>query len=202
MRIIDISRPVTPATAVFPGDTPFSISQRSWGEIVVGAIETTLHIGTHADAPAHFLRDGAGAGELDLRPFCGEAVVVVRTGDGPLTESEAESWEPEAGLRYLVRTRAEPASSFPDEFAHLTAGAARVLARAGVALFGIDTPSVDHRDSRSLDAHRALAAGGVAILENLDLGSVAPGRYELIALPLRIVGADASPVRAVLRAAG
>ena len=95
--------------------------------------------------------------------------------------------------------RAVDPDVFPEEFAHLAPEAARALAAAGVELFGIDTPSVDHRDSKTLDAHKALAAGGVAILENLDLGPAAAGPYELMAFPLRFEGADASPVRAVLR---
>lgn len=200
MRLIDISQAVSEASAVFPGDRAFALEQRSWGGVVVGAVATTLHIGTHADSPAHLGAAGAGAGDLALAAFAGAAQIVERLGDDPIGERDARSWSLEPGVRYLVRTRrrVDP-GVFPDPFAHLTPDAARALAGAGIALFGIDTPSVDHRDSRELPAHRALFDGGVAILENLDLGDVAPGRYELWAFPLRIPGADASPVRAVLR---
>ena len=100
--------------------------------------------------------------------------------------------------RYRGGRTVDP-DEWPAEFAHLDPEAAEVLAEAGVVLFGIDTPSVDHQDGKTLDAHKALLAGNVAILENLDLSGVRPMPYELMAFPLRIAGADASPVRAVLR---
>ncbi len=200
MPLIDISRRVSPKSAVFPGDIPFEIVQTDIGSCVVGRITTTLHIGTHADAPNHFVRGAAGIGEVALDKYFGPCRVVERIGNGPITAEEVTRWNVQRGMRYLAKTqRAIDPDVFPDEFAHLTPDAARLLASAGAELFGIDTSSVDHRDSKTLDAHKALLAGGVAILENLDLTAAPPGPYELMAFPLRIAGADASPVRAVLR---
>ncbi len=204
MKLIDISQRVTPGVAVFPGDTPYSLRQvmsmAQGGSCDVGTVTTTLHAGTHADAPAHFLAGAPGIGEVPLERYFGPARVIVRLGELPITADEVRAWNPARGMRYLVRTRdvVDP-DVFPAAFAHLAPDAAHALADAGVALFGIDTPSVDHVDSKSLDAHRALCAGDVAILENLDLTAAPPGLYELMAFPLRLSGADASPVRAVLR---
>ena len=204
MSLIDISQKVTPRSAVFPGDTPFTLTKvaamADGASCDVGTIRTTLHIGTHADAPGHFASGAPGIGEVPLERYFGPVRVVERLGDGPLTEDDVRAWNLLPGMRYLVRTRAtyDP-DVFPAAFAHLDPTAAALLATSKVALFGIDTPSVDHQDSKTLDAHKALLAGGVAILENLDLTGVRPGPYELMAFPLRIPGADASPVRAVLR---
>lgn len=204
MKLIDVSQRVSPQAGVFPGDTRFTLrkvcAMADGGSCDVGTITTTLHVGTHADAPSHFTPGAPSIDEVPLDRYFGPARVVERLGDGPLTAAEVRSWNPQPGLRYLVRTRrsVDP-DVFPDAFAHLEAGAAEVLAAARVPLFGIDTPSIDHRDSKTLDAHKRLLAGGVAILENLDLSQARVGPYELIAFPLRIAGADASPVRAVLR---
>ena len=202
-RLLDVSQPLDARTAPWPGDTPFSAK---WvchlGEgaaVTVSAITTSPHNGTHADAPCHFLAGAAGIGEVPLEAYIGPCRVVERIGDGPLTAAEARRWRVRRGDRILVRTRrrVDPAV-FPARFAHLTGESAAVLAAAGAALFGIDTPSVDHRDSKTMDAHRALLAGGTAILENLDLSRAKPGRYRLIAPPVRLSGLDAGPVRAVL----
>jgi arylformamidase len=200
VTLIDISRRVSPKTAVFPGDIPFELMQVDIGSCVVGRMATTLHIGTHADAPNHFVRGAASIADVDLAKYFGPVRVVERIGDGPITADDVKAWNVQRGMRYLAKTqRTIDPDVFPAEFAHLTPDAARALASAGAELFGIDTSSVDHKDSKTLDAHKALLAGGVAILENLDLTAARPGPYELMAFPLRIAGADASPVRAVLR---
>jgi len=200
LSLIDISRRVSSRSAVFPGDVPFEMVQTDIGSCVVGRMATTLHIGTHADAPSHFVRGAAAMADVDLAKYFGPCRVVQRLGDGPITTQDVAAWNVQRGMRYLVKTTnvVDP-DVFPDAFAHLAPDAARMLASAGVELFGIDTSSVDHKDSKTLDAHKALAAGGVAILENLDLTNARPGPYELMAFPLRLAGADASPVRAVLR---
>ena len=204
MSLIDISQRVSADAGVFPGDTQFSlrkVAEMAQGASCdVGTITTTLHIGTHADAPSHFAAGAAAIDEVPLETYFGPCRVVERLGDAPITADEVRAWNPMRGMRYVLRSRtAVDPSQFPEAFAHLTPEAAAALGAAGVVLFGIDTPSVDHRDSKNLEAHKALFAGGVAILENLDLSHVRPGPYELIAFPLRIAGADAAPVRAVLR---
>ena len=202
--LIDISQKVSADGATFPGDTPFTLRRvcemASGASCDVGTITTTLHIGSHADAPSHFAPGAPSIADVPLDRYFGPCRVVERIGDRPVTAEDVRAWKPVRGMRYLLRSRtAVDPSVFPDAFAHLEPAAAAALADAGVILFGIDTPSVDHRDSKTLDAHKQLLRGGVAILENLDLSHVRPGEYELIAFPLRIAGADASPVRAVLR---
>lgn len=204
MTLLDISRRVSPTTPVFPGDTPYSVrlvmAMADGGSCDVGTITSTLHIGTHADAPSHFFPGAADIAAVEMAKYFGPCRVVERLGDGPITAQDVAGWSVQRGMRYLVKTRREVgADVFPAEFAHLEPEAARALASAGVELFGIDTSSVDHKDSKTLDAHKALLAGGVAILENLELSAARPGPYELMAFPLKLAGADASPVRAVLR---
>ncbi len=204
MGLIDISQRVSPESAVFPGDTPFSLEHvaalADGASCDVGTITTSLHVGTHADAPSHLVEGADGIGEVPLERYFGPVRVVERLGDGPIDGLEVRKWNLQKGMRYLVRTRTEvDPTVFPAEFAHLEPDAAEMLAHSGVALFGIDTPSVDHQDSKTLDVHKALLTGRVAILENLNLAGVRAGPYELMAFPLRIPGADAAPVRAVLR---
>jgi arylformamidase len=204
VSLIDVSQRVSAASGVFPGDTRFSLvrvcEMAKGASCDVGTITTTLHVGTHADAPSHFSPGAPPIDEVPLERYFGPTRVVERPGDGPITAEDVRAWRPQRGMRYLVRTRREvDPDVFPDAFAHLDPAAAAALADAGVALFGIDTPSVDHRDSKTLDAHKTLLRGGVAILENLDLTRARPGPYELMAFPLRIAGGDAAPVRAVLR---
>ncbi len=159
------------------------------------------HAGTHADAPLHVLYGCAGIGELPLEPFLGPArVVAVRPGAGGLIPAEAlRGLDLADPPRILLKTSTHPDSRrLPEAFAAPSPEAALVLAQGGAVLVGIDTPSVDPASARDLPVHRLLARAGVRWLENLDLSRAEAGLYELIALPLRIPGADASPVRAVL----
>ena len=202
-RLLDVSQPVDASIACWPGDTPFSsewAAHIAKGDAVtVSRVTMSPHNGTHADAPCHFLLGAPGIGEVPVERYVGPCRVVERFGNGPITESEARRWRVRRGDRVLVRTRRRlDPSVFPARFAHLTGASAGVLARAGAVLFGIDTPSVDHRDSKTMDAHKTLLGGGIAILENLDLTKAKPGRYRLIAPPARYRGLDAAPVRALL----
>ena len=190
MRLWDISPPVDERTPVFPGDTPY---RQQWAATLgpgcpvnVSAITLSPHVGAHADAPLHYDAEGAPVGMLDLAPYLGPCRVIHAIGCHPLVE-----WRHLAhaldGLppRVLVRTYARaPLERFDD--AH--------------AAVGIDTASIDPAASKTLDSHQVIRRRGLRVLENLWLDEVPEGDYELIALPLRLVGADASPVRAVLRA--
>lgn len=200
-EIIDISRPLAESTAGWPGDVPFrfrlSWSQAAGASVNVGAVETSVHAGTHCDAPFHFDRGGATVDRLSLDPFLGPCRVVG-------VPAGCDNWlslvgEPDVP-RLLFRTGGWPDSArFPDAIPTIRPDHAAELARRGLTLFGVDLPSVDPLDSTTLDVHHALHRGGVAILEGLWLADVPAGRYELIALPLPLAGADGSPVRAVLR---
>lgn len=207
MRIWDISEPIEPATATFPGDTPFSqqwvMRQEQGGSCNVSTIRMSVHVGTHTDAPLHFDVAGPDIASVDLSVYVGRCRVVDVAGVDEPPRVPAAALTPALlrGVeRILLRTRpGHDHRVFDPRFTTLGPEAARALVAAGVRLVGIDTPSMDHADSVDLDAHHVLYAGGVAILENLDLRGVAAGDYELIALPLRIVGGDSSPVRAILR---
>jgi len=211
-RLIDISPPVGRGAVVWPGDTPFELevawSPEHGDAVTVSRVTMSPHTGAHADAPLHV---GAGPGDaagLPLAAYWGPCRVldwrreIARSSRGAIEAGDlaARAGEIAGAERVLFRTLDRPLEVFPESFPHFTPGAAAWLAaRAGLRLVGIDTFSVDAPDSKDLAAHRALFAGGLAVLEELDLSQVEAGHYELAALPLRLVGADASPVRAVLR---
>ena len=209
-KIIDISQPLAPGIAVWPGDTQFesfwAATLEETGSVNVGAVTMSLHTGTHADAPRHFRNNGASPADLDLKPYLGPAYVVDLTHldreilCAGITAEHIRPLLSGESQRVLFRTNtAVDLTEFPKRFAHFTVEAAKSLAEANVLLVGIDTPSVDLVSSRDLGAHNVFADAGIAILENLRLEHVMPGRYELIALPLKFAGMDSSPVRAVLR---
>ncbi|MBI5710371.1 MAG: cyclase family protein [Candidatus Eisenbacteria bacterium] len=202
VRLIDITPAVSPALEGWPGDTRFDVSPR-WSlaagdSCTVSRVTLSSHAGAHADAPLHFAPDGEDAAALSLEPYMGPARVVQCPDVAEIGHAEA-LWAAGAE-RVLYRVLPPGAETgFPRAFPALTVEGARTLARLGVRLFGTDAPSVDAVDSKTLDAHHALRAGGVAILEGLALAEVPAGEYELIALPLKWRGVDAAPVRAVLR---
>ena len=209
-ELIDISRPLAATTACWPGDVPFSF-RLGWkiadgASVNVGAVETSVHTATHCDAPFHYDDRGATVDRLPLDVFVGPCWVVHLTDPddwfADLTRVGLYEGEQAAAYptRLLFRTGAWPDSScFPESIPAIDPKQAEWLATNGLRLFGVDLPSVDELDSKTLDVHHALGRHGVTILEGLWLEDVPEGRYELIALPLRIAGADGSPVRAVLR---
>lgn len=215
MRLYDITPPVAPGIPVWPGDTPYR-AELSWAiergaPVNVSAVTTTPHLGAHADAPFHVDDGGATVDRLPLEPFLGPCRVV-EVPPEPLIRPEhlmesGRAVDLADPPRLLLKTGSVPppggdAPRFPEAFSALSPELARALGEAGALLVGLDTPSVDPFDSKDLPAHHALVAGGVVNLEGLALAEVPPGIYELVALPLRLVGLDASPVRAVLRTLG
>lgn len=202
---IDISRPVHARTAVWPGDHAFH-AKAKWAipkgdSVTVHTVTLSLHTGTHADAPSHVLAQGGGAECLPLEAYLGPAYVIRVPGHAPLTPRHLLPALHAKARRILVRSSSSQAkeSQFPKRFTYVTPDAARVLVQSRVRLIGLDSPSVDPFDSKTLDAHKILFKGGLVVLENLWLKSAGPGWYDLCALPLRLKGLDASPVRAVLR---
>jgi arylformamidase len=203
--LIDISRPLSAATACWPGDAPFGFhwtATAAAGGVNVGAVAMSVHVGTHCDAPFHFDPTGPTVDRLPLETFVGPCLVVdVRN---------ASRWRDHLGRfdlrqtpRVLFRTGGWPDSArFPETIPAMEPELPDWLADRGVRLVGVDVPSVDPLDSTTLDNHRALGRRGIVIVEGLWLEGVAEGRYEFIALPLKLVGADGSPVRAVLKANG
>ncbi len=175
-----------------------STAQITDGDSVnVGCLTTSLHNGTHADAPLHVAESGRAADRLPLEAFMGPAVVVDAPEALEVSSSVLDRLLPE-GHRVLLRWGRQDHRSFPERVRPVPPAWIRRLEQRDVPLIGTDAPSVDAVDSTELPAHHACFGAGIQILENLALGHVDPGRYELRALPLRIEGGDAAPVRAVL----
>ena len=209
MTVYDITRALRHDLAPWPGDTPFDY-RLTWrmaegAAVNVGALTMGTHNGTHADAPLHYQADGAAIDALDLSVFAGPACVADVSAAG-VSVITREPLAPAAvhlrnGVpRLLLKTGAWPDDAkFPERIPTLAPDVPVWLAGLGVRLLGLDVPSVDTIESKDLPIHHALGAAGILILESLDLSRVEEGLYELIALPLRIAGADAAPVRAILR---
>ena len=196
---IDISIPVRPGIAVWPGDVEYAINLESNDSgLSLGAVTMSLHTGTHVDAPYHFAPQGQTAADLPLDPFVGPAMVIDVSGKERIRVRDLEKNVPLAP-RVLLRTGAwSDHSKFPDSVPVIESYVPAFLCERGVILLGVDVPSVDSIDSKDLPNHHALESRGIRILESLDLSSAEPGEYDLIALPLRLAGADASPCRAIL----
>jgi arylformamidase len=204
-RLIDISPLVDASIQVWPGDTPYGLTRNTdiaaGSNITLSEIRTTVHVGAHADAPNHYIAGGADIASRRLDYYIGRCTVLDVSAAGRRRIVAGDlGGKRIATQRVLLRT-----GTFPDhrrwnnDFASLSPELVDHLHALGVILVGIDTPSVDPFESKELEAHHALARHDMANLEGLVLEGVAEGEYELIALPLRIDGADASPVRAVLR---
>jgi arylformamidase len=203
--ILDISPPIRSSIAVWPGDTPYvrtvNVDMAGGGNLTLSDIRTTVHVGAHADAPSHYVAGGQDMGVRSLHYYLGPCVVLNVEGVGGRRIIPADlEGKRILATRVLLRTGTFPdPESFNEDFASLSPELVDWLHQMGVITIGIDTPSVDPFASKALEAHQALARHDMANLEGLVLGAVAEGRYELIALPLRLEGADGSPVRAVLR---
>jgi len=211
MRLWDISPTISVATPCFPGDTAYA---QRWNAQIgpgcpvnVSAITLSPHLGAHADAPLHY---GAGAlaiGSLDLSPFLGPCRVIHAIDKGALIMPEhlahacTEGKGNPKGLppRILVRTCRRAPTEWSPAFSAFAPQTIAWLAERGVRLVGIDSQSVDPAESKTLESHQQLLAHDMRVLENLVLDEVDEGDYELIALPLKLATADASPVRAILR---
>ena len=202
--LYDLSPIIHPEIPVWPGDTPFQ-SRLTWslaegGSVNLSAVTTTPHLGSHADAPFHTEPRGEGISEMPLERYLGPCRVV-KVPSQPLIEPRhLDGIDLSSPPRLLLKTESvRDRRTFPERFSAISPELAALLGEHKVVLVGLDTPSVDPFDSKTLDAHHTLWRGGVGILEGLVLDGVPEGVYELIALPLRMAGLDASPVRAVLR---
>ncbi|AOS80090.1 MULTISPECIES: arylformamidase [Hydrogenophaga] len=201
----DISPPVHAGAPVFPGDTAYA---QQWVASIgpgcpvnVSAITLSPHVGSHADAPLHYDPAGAPIGEVPLETFIGPCRVIHAIGVGPLVRLEhLEHAMKDVPPRVLVRTYARmPQDTFDNDLPAFAPETVERLADLGVVLIGIDSASIDPASSKTLDSHQVIRRRGLRVLENLLLDDVPEGDYELIALPLKLTTADASPVRAVLR---
>jgi arylformamidase len=199
-RLWDLSPPISSRLAVWPGDVPFARDVTSHPDgTTFSSVRTTLHLGSHADAPLHMVAGAPSIDAVPLETWIGPCQVVeARVPLRGRVRLEDLAEEPSAP-RLLVKTGTfHDRERFSGDFAGLDPSLAAELAARGVVLVGIDTPSVDPFEDEAFGAHRALVRAGVCWLEGLALAHVPAGRYDLVALPLRIEGGDGSPVRAVL----
>ena len=204
-QIIDISQRLGPQTPVWPGDTAVESGVR-WDHsaespVRVSWFRSSVHGGTHADAPLHYDPAGAAIDAVDLHAYLGRARVIDVRGCGALvTADRLRSSLDDPVERVLLKTFERfPHDCWPVNFAAVSPAAVDLLAAHGVVLIGTDAPSLDPETSKTMEAHQALRRAGMRVLEGLVLDHVAAGDYELIALPLALAGLDAAPVRAVLR---
>ena len=206
MALIDISRTISPATAVWPGDQDVEwrwtarIGEEG-ASVNLGAACLSTHTGTHADAPLHVDDAGRSVDELPLDAFVGPALVVEVGNASSIRPEHVPEFDGIGPTRVLFKTSASGLASheWPDAVVPIPPDTVRCLSDNGAVLVGTDAPSVDPLDSTDLPAHHALLEAEIVSLEGLALADVPPGRYELIALPLKLSGADAAPVRAALR---
>jgi len=203
--LYDITRTVSETTAVWQGDTPYHtepILKLSDGASVnLVTITATPHLGTHADAYFHYEPNGAHPLTMPLDAYMGRVrVMTVTQRDGALSPADLPA-SPEGAERLLIHSHVSDLadSVFAPEFPYLSVELIAWLAGYGIRLIGLDSPSVDAVDSKDLPCHHALARYSMVNLENVYLRGVPDGDYELIALPLKLDAACASPVRAVLR---
>ncbi len=204
MRLWDISPAIGPGFPVFPGDTAFS-QRWTWTlapgcPVNVSEITLSPHTGSHTDAPLHYDSAGASIADVPLATYLGPCRVIHAIGVGALIEPRhAEKHLTASPPRVLFRTYRNAPTHWDSKFTAIAPPTIDLLHQHGVRLIGIDTPSLDPEHSKTLDAHQRVRAHGMAILEGIVLDVVPAGDYELIALPLKIAGCDASPVRAVMR---
>ncbi|HPM68265.1 MAG TPA: arylformamidase [Piscinibacter sp.] len=203
-RLWDISPALGPATPPFPGDQAYE--QRWTARIGPGcpvnltALTLSPHLGAHADAPLHYADGAPAIGAVALQPYLGPCRVIHAIGCGPLVRPEHIAHAlAELPPRVLVRTCERAPTHWSEDFAAYAPETLELLAARGVMLVGIDSQSVDPATSKTLDSHHVLLKHDLRVLENLVLDEVPAGDYELIALPLKLVQACASPVRAILR---
>jgi arylformamidase len=204
MKLIDITHPHSNSLAPWPDDTPFqfrlAVTIRGGYSCNVGQLACSIHTGTHMDAPYHYNDTGRTIDQIDPALLIGPARVFDARGHDPIAREVFAGLDGRATPRVLVRTNhCDDKTVFPARIPTLAPGVPAWLGAQGVRLIGLDLPSVDQIDSKTLPIHHALDDAGLVIVENLDLRGAAPGVYELIALPLKIAGADGSPIRAVLR---
>ena len=205
-KIYDVTVPLSPEVPTYPGDPRFEIrpTQRvaDGGAFNATQISLGTHLGTHVDAPAHFLAGGATVDELPLEIVMGKARVVEVSARDRIDRADLEALDLRDDIRVLLKTRMSGQMNRPlvqEDHVYLTVDAANYLAQAGIKLVGIDYLSVDRFGTADYPSHHALLEAGVVVLEGLDLSEVEPGEYEMTCLPLRIVGAEGAPARVILR---
>jgi arylformamidase len=201
-KIYDISMELSGQTPEWPGDIPFQYGLAATieqsGSVNVGKVVTSTHIGTHVDAPFHYDNDGLKINELPLDCYLTTAQVVDVRGKSKITGADLPAIESEVTAILLKTDSWKDRTKFPETWPLFDPSIAEWMAEHGVKLLGVDVPSVDAETSKELPMHMAMNRNGRFILEGIVLDEVPAGVYQLAALPLKIKGAEGSPVRAVL----
>lgn len=205
MRIYDVTLTIRSGMPLYPGDPPFAAEDScriARGDACnVSRLSLGSHLGTHVDAPKHFLDDGLTLDRVPLEHFLGPAKVFALPGKKEIAPADLAGLPIGAGDRVLLKTDNSARLGedlFRTDFTYLSPDAARHLAGKGILTLGFDYLSVERYGAHPAEAHLALLGAGVVIIEGLDLRGIEPGTYHLCALPLKIAGGNGSPVRAVL----
>ncbi|MHC4442717.1 MAG: cyclase family protein [Planctomycetota bacterium] len=203
---IDITRTLSKGIIQWPGDPPFDCREVS--EIIgpascmVSKIETCAHVGTHIDAPLHFIKGGMDIAEVPLSKLCGRVVVVEVPSPEDIGIQQLENAGITPGHGVLFKTLNQQLWDKPEfdkNYVGITSDAAIWLVDHQIPLVGVDYLSVDRWENTNMPVHQALLGNGVIIIEGLDLSETSPGEYELAALPLKIAGCEAAPARVIVR---
>jgi arylformamidase len=207
---IDISVPLKSGMAHWPGDIDVSITQAS--RIAEGAVcnlsslRMSAHTGTHMDAPLHFVDGALSIDRLPLEAVMGPARVIEVDVPEAIGRADLETHAIQPGERILIKTRNSArcweTDNFVTDFVYISEEGARYLAERQVVSVGVDYLSVAGYYKDTVETHVVLLQAGIWLIEGLDLRGIEPGRYELICLPLKLLGAEGAPARAVLRPAG
>jgi arylformamidase len=204
-RIHDVTVPLTPGMPTYPGDPPFEIEPLrtlAGDRYRLSRLRLSTHVGTHVDAPAHFIEGGATVDQLPLEILLGKTRVVALGSRERVERADLAALDLRDDLRVLLKTRMSGQilrGGYQEDHLYVTVDAAHYLAQAGIKLVGFDYLSIDRAGSADFPAHQALLGAGVVVVEGLDLSEVEPGEYDMACLPLRVAEGDAAPARVVLR---
>ena len=206
MKIFDVTVPISKDMPVYPGDPAVKIERKATidkkeAKYNLSRYSFSSHVGTHVDAPFHFIADGQTVDQLPLEILIGRTRVVEVTAPR-IDEAALKEFRFTADARVLFKTRNSYLWSQPrfvEDYVYITPGAARALVNEGIKLVGIDYLSVEQYGSNTFETHLTLLRAGTLIIEGLDLREVEPGDYEMICLPMKIQGGDGSPARVILR---
>ncbi|HEX3702329.1 MAG TPA: cyclase family protein [Vicinamibacterales bacterium] len=206
MKLLDVTVPLDAALASYPGNTPFSlepIKRIARGDSSnVSTLHMSAHSGTHVDAPRHFFDQGPGAEGLPLEILCGRARVIELTTRKAITAEDLAQRDLSEDVRVLIKThnsRLWGSPEFHRDFIGIAESGAKYLVEHGIKVVGVDYLSVEEFKAPGAPAHHALLGGGTIVIEGLNLRDVEPGIYDLLCLPLLVVGSDGAPARVVLR---
>jgi len=198
---IDISYPLSQDLNVYPGDRNFSSNSENFGTTVVSSIESTLHLGTHTDAPSHFILHGKTIDQVDVNKYIGICQII--TFDYAKQPSQI-IWKrdlPELKARKILfaTNSFNYYAPFDYNYASFSTELCEYLIQQGCELIGIDTPSVDPYEDNEFLNHKLFLSNEVAIIEGLKLNGIKAGLYEMLSIPLALSGLEASPLRVLIK---